>query len=525
MMDIAKVSEKHPQRKEAMRDCKLDPAGIRHFDNAETQQLLDRRDKIDILNSAHMDLMKSLRDHVCPGRAAPADTVSAKQCLQLVRFYSLLNNDRDVVQTLVEHRAPGIADPDITYCSERWQILRFGFPMFMFMVCFAAQSFGLHIATHFYIKYMDAQSAMVEASTAGVDPAAGVDASDLHMIREGQLLDAVGDWIGTYANPDSIPLAVLDASGGIPAFGFMLIYGYARDRCVDLWTKVFLVASCMALSKAVLDMVTVLPDSSGWTNCQARLDPDGVIALRDLDFSVGFAQGMLDLLVVETIGVEGVRGRVRYCSDMMISGHTYFAVVFSMAVWSLLRYEGYSDGARWATAFLCILCVIIEMGAVIVTQFHYTVDLVASVFMVIFLWDSIHLESLAYEWVWGFKNASLEGLFSRVMLAFGGTPEAVQEREWEKFLVAEPTDGYVTPGPRPPSASDPAEPLTNSSEPSNNKERDDRKLGPQDSTWRSTRLWSMRLLRGDNLMMYALSLELKKRPEPGQASNVGGDKV
>ncbi len=61
------------------------------------------------------------------------------------------------------------------------------------------------------------------------------------------------------------------------------------------------------------------------------LTPEGVKGLRDMDFEGDFWHAMGSLIIMER--------RVRYCSDMMVSGRTYFAVLFSLSTYKMLRYQ------------------------------------------------------------------------------------------------------------------------------------------------------------------------------------------
>merc|ERR1719329_1535897 len=71
-----------------------------------------------------------------------------------------------------------------------------------------------------------------------------------------------------------------------------------------------------------------MPDSIGWTECKARLTPLGVSYMQH-DHS------MLDLLKAEATGVDG--HHLRWCSDMAISGHTYFTTIYALGLYEMAR--------------------------------------------------------------------------------------------------------------------------------------------------------------------------------------------
>merc|ERR1739848_55379 len=149
----------------------------------------------------------------------------------------------------------------------------------------------------------------------------------------------------------------------------------------------------MALTKGVFDLVTVLPDSSGWENCKARLGADGVEAFKTtFNFNDHFVSALLNMLVVEIFGWKG--GRLRYCADMMVSGHTYFAALFSLSTYKMIRYSTKEKARRWiryVIAAILLACLFTEVLLVAMSKFHYTVDMLAPLVLVILLWDSIRV--------------------------------------------------------------------------------------------------------------------------------------
>jgi len=186
-----------------------------------------------------------------------------------------------------------------------------------------------------------------------------------------------------------------------------------------LWTKTFLVLSCMALLKGLFDVVTILPDSSGWDVCKERLQKEGVAALRPIHFTQHFWSAFFELVQIELNGVPGLDGPLRYCADMMVSGHTYFAVVFSLSASDMMRWT-VPLRFRIAVRMFCIFCVTIEVALVAAAKFHYTVDIFASVLMAALLWDSAHLETLASFWAEGYVFRPSNGWYNPTisMLAF-----------------------------------------------------------------------------------------------------------
>jgi len=298
-----------------------------------------------------------------------------------------------------------VVDPALHKTPPRVQACYIILPGLLFAFAFTVQSFFLHIATHFYVYYMD-------------------EGDDHRREAGGQLFDVVGNFVGqVLAGTNStgqgaviegdvpIPTILLDASGAIPLGLCVTAYGIAfftEGFNIGLWNKTFLIASIMAVLKGTFDAVTVLPDSIGWDSCQERLGKTGLAQMRALAWMADFWDTLFTALTLEVVGINGQR--VRYCADMMISGHTYFATLFSMSAFSQVNYathliprKNYINRiVRYTVLVVCFSCVIVEVCLVAAARFHYTVDMLAAIVMVLFLWDSSTVEQIAADWSEGF---------------------------------------------------------------------------------------------------------------------------
>eukprot|EP00931_Biecheleriopsis_adriatica_P016106 TRINITY_DN11988_c0_g2_i2.p1 TRINITY_DN11988_c0_g2~~TRINITY_DN11988_c0_g2_i2.p1 ORF type:complete len:508 (-),score=84.70 TRINITY_DN11988_c0_g2_i2:54-1577(-) len=260
-------------------------------------------------------------------------------------------------------------------------------PCVLFFFAFFFQSFMLHIATHFYIKYMGGEQG------------------------NGRLYDIIGTTVGEKLAPKEggaieIPLSLLDATAGIPlalcfiAFTLSWISG---TFSIGGWNKTFIVASAMAVIKGVFDVVTILPDSMGWERCQQRLHEEGVDRLSRLHFMQDSFKAFFNLFLTELSP-----NRIRYCADMMVSGHTYFATLFCLAAYNQVKYNHvYFPGTtnkivRILVAIVCFGCITLELVLVALSRFHYTVDMLSSLLLVLVLHDSISIDQLASDWSEGF---------------------------------------------------------------------------------------------------------------------------
>eukprot|EP00746_Dinoflagellata_sp_MGD_P144172 gnl/MRDRNA2_/MRDRNA2_76920_c0_seq1.p1 gnl/MRDRNA2_/MRDRNA2_76920_c0~~gnl/MRDRNA2_/MRDRNA2_76920_c0_seq1.p1 ORF type:complete len:469 (-),score=78.61 gnl/MRDRNA2_/MRDRNA2_76920_c0_seq1:98-1504(-) len=314
----------------------------------------------------------------------------------LVGVYCTLHKDAVIRKKCSERRCMKFDKNEYSrymtpFKTRIWYWLR---PVFIFSGFFALQSLLLHIATHYYVMYMLDVTALMEASNSTHHDLTVMPES---MVRNGQLYDAVGHSLG---DTQDVELKLLDASGAIPAmlcFGSYVITTWMGDCHIGLWCKTFIIASFMAVTKGVFDLVTILPDSSGWENCKNRLGPDGIEAFKTMfNFSGDFIAALLNMLVVEVVGWKG--GRLRYCADMMVSGHTYFAALFSLSTFKMLKYSTQKKSRRWiryVVGIILLACLIVEVILVALSKFHYTVDMLASIVLVVILWDSIRIETIA----------------------------------------------------------------------------------------------------------------------------------
>ncbi|CAK9005340.1 unnamed protein product [Durusdinium trenchii] len=288
--------------------------------------------------------------------------------------------------------------------TKAWYVV---FPMALFFFCFSFQSFMLHIGTAFYVRYMERIEGALPEGT------------DLHEVEGGELFDLVARTVALSAGNESsgdneneavrdgnvrIPMFILDLSGFIPAalcVSAFVYSSYKQRFHVGLWYKTFLIACCMAVMKGILDVVTILPDSIGWNQCKERLGEPALQKMRNRHFFSNFWGSIWQALIDEVIGVNGKR--IRYCADMMLSGHTYFAALFSLAAYKLTGAIDLSSKAQKLVGVVCIICVTVEVVLVAAARFHYTVDMITSVFLVCLLWDSLFMEQVSSDWSEGYS--------------------------------------------------------------------------------------------------------------------------
>lgn len=355
--------------------------------DAESETLLSEKmsNKMDNLDANQKDELKNI--------------LALVDVLDMLYENPLLRNGVAYKHIIDLSQSTDLKDRKTPRLRQCWYIVR---PMFLFFFSFAFQSLMLHITTHFYIVYMIQEEGDNERIENG-----------------GQLLDLVGNfvarWLGTGAEGQgavlegsvAIPLKLLDASGGVPLLlcgGCYVLAFFYEGFNIGLWNKSFMVASILAIMKGIFDVITILPDSIGWESCKDRLGEAGLRTMRENHFIHNFWPTLFKAIWQEVLPPDGKR--IRYCADMMISGHTYFAALFSLSAYKLV--DSFPTGWRWKywirilVGLLCIISMVAELGLVAAARFHYTVDMLAAIVLVVLLFDSAHLEQVAANWSEGF---------------------------------------------------------------------------------------------------------------------------
>lgn len=273
------------------------------------------------------------------------------------------------------------------------------YPLFIFFICFSIQSFCLHIATKEYIDYMNNIKELFNQTK--------IDTNIEKQITKGQLYDVFGYLIGKYTNGSNfnIPIIILDLLGVFPLVVFsslIVIMVYFDYDVIGIYNKTFIIASIMAVSKGVIDMITIIPDSNGWNTCKKRLGDQPIHYLNSIDFSNHFFISLFNMVRFEIFGLN--HHRIRYCADMLISGHTYFVVLFSIASYKIVSSVINKNSYHIILMKIAVMVfIIVEMIGISLERFHYTIDIAIAIMLVILLWDSNTIELIAYNWSQGYS--------------------------------------------------------------------------------------------------------------------------
>lgn len=288
----------------------------------------------------------------------------------------------------------------IAYAADdtlRHEVLKWLLPMLYAMFGFYVQSACLHYATYAYVhKY-------------ALDPRAPPAHNEY-----ATLADPVEDSLGPQRHMD---IHAVDAVAALFPMLFLTLSVYFASRKVgtklyarsmqlntlQLWTKVMLCAGFLFIIKGIVGAVTTVPDSSGWNVCKDRLKPEG---LRWMEQEHTF----WSMLILDfRWNVLWHRHPLRYCADMMYSGHTFTVTLFALGLYELIRiarppqqYQRLAVVEKMiCLTMLVILSVgeqLIEISIVEETRFHYTSDVVTALVMTFLFYTNGAIAVSAKRW-------------------------------------------------------------------------------------------------------------------------------
>jgi len=298
--------------------------------------------------------------------------------------------------------------------------VKWAVPVFMVSLGQFAMQVMLHCATYFYILTMDTYSHEVRSvSTPGnftshLSMGWGANAS--------KPLGSLEDPVAAMVSFNHVSLSVLDMVAGALMAAFVVLCFLQGDK--KLWTKVLLCHALLAFCKGVIDVTTVEPDSSGWVNCQHRLGGAIVIAefkkLLPNPFVDGYAWFFFKVAQFEMFGfhTNHITSGVRYCSDMMLSGHTFVTCLYALGNCELMhrirqnrkcpgpigQATGQATGQVIYLFFvgliICEQC--LEIYLILSDRFHYTADVVVAIMAALVLYTNGPLAIYAEWWASSF---------------------------------------------------------------------------------------------------------------------------
>jgi len=193
-----------------------------------------------------------------------------------------------------------------------------------------------------------------------------------------------------------VPLTLLDLLASLFPALFVLL-AILRDQ-LKIWTKIMICNALLAFGKGLFEVMTIIPDSIGWAECQVRLGENGV------QWHSVPERSIWDLIVFEVKKYFGGLN-VRYCADMMWSGHTYVVTLYALGLFELSRrlMKSWSKPKRtaalWIIASVAILQQGIEIYVILLNRFHYTMDVAMAILMTFLLYSNGAVAACAKNWV------------------------------------------------------------------------------------------------------------------------------
>jgi len=273
-------------------------------------------------------------------------------------------------------------------CIPVW-LLIWAAPCFWAGCGFLLQNFQLRIGTYHYVhKMLQFDSVRTQTQnftnyTFPINLTVGQTPQDVSF---GSLDDPMTSTLGGYKKVD---ISALDMLAALFPFLFVVL-AVAMDKPF-VWTRIMLCFFVLSTGKGLFAWITVVPDSSGWQNCQARLAPGSY----PVDWYAK-ERSVLEILLMDP--------RSRLCADMMWSGHTYFVTVFAFGLHECVRRGMRANSAKYrilVESFVTVAAVLqqtIEIYFVLKSRFHYTSDVVMAVFVTYLLYTNSVIAVLAAWW-------------------------------------------------------------------------------------------------------------------------------
>jgi len=256
----------------------------------------------------------------------------------------------------------------------------------------------LHVGTYYYVQQMlvfedtyvrrNNTAELIRHDNVSFEPSFANSSWDVKQI--GSLHDPVSKLIG-FAD---INIAVLD----LVASAFPVLFLSLSVLLDDLacWTKVMICHGFLALGKGLFSFLTVVPDSAGWDACKARLGPADVAWMRSSNHTT------LDFIRLNLAQTRV--GNMRWCADMMWSGHTYITTLYAIGAVELTtnacRTLGWAQraAALMFVTFLALFQQSLEIYFVLLNRFHYTTDIVMAVVLTFLLYMNGSIAMCAKCW-------------------------------------------------------------------------------------------------------------------------------
>mmetsp|Transcript_107483 Transcript_107483/g.302489 ORF Transcript_107483/g.302489 Transcript_107483/m.302489 type:complete len:581 (-) Transcript_107483:187-1929(-) len=304
----------------------------------------------------------------------------------------------------------------------RHHVVTWMLPAFINGYCLFTAMWLLHIATYYYVLYMMRIEDEMGPSAALPRSQAGLFSGPYGALSPGLSernvsFGSIVDVPESFSAWEDVKIKQLDMIAAALPLLFAMGAVYTAD--VTIWTKAMLCNAFLALVKGLIGAMTIVPDSSGWENCKARLGD------KNIDF---FKHGlpnpwydgplttMLEIIRMEIDGPrhDRVMSGVRWCADMMYSGHTYFTCLYALALLELLQRQIVSNRLSKPIYYFMALLIafeqFMEIKLVLSNRFHYSSDIFVAI-VITMLWYTNGPTVIAAKWwaSFGRPDAKHEG--------------------------------------------------------------------------------------------------------------------
>mmetsp|Transcript_98084 Transcript_98084/g.204600 ORF Transcript_98084/g.204600 Transcript_98084/m.204600 type:complete len:590 (-) Transcript_98084:170-1939(-) len=197
---------------------------------------------------------------------------------------------------------------------------------------------------------------------------------------------------------EQVDIAMLDKIAAFFPMGFV-VSAYFMDE-LSVWTKIMICNSFLAIGKGLFGFMTTVPDSKGWGECQNRLGETGMEWMKH-------TRNFTEFLSMEFFGIPNENGtyvHLRWCADMMYSGHTYFTTLYALGAYELtyLFTKEFKKGPRslclGAVALIALAEQCVEIFFVLRNRFHYSMDVAMAVLLTFLFYTNGAIAQAAKNW-------------------------------------------------------------------------------------------------------------------------------
>eukprot|EP00931_Biecheleriopsis_adriatica_P075527 TRINITY_DN49374_c0_g1_i1.p1 TRINITY_DN49374_c0_g1~~TRINITY_DN49374_c0_g1_i1.p1 ORF type:complete len:476 (+),score=52.77 TRINITY_DN49374_c0_g1_i1:28-1455(+) len=274
-------------------------------------------------------------------------------------------------------------------------------PAVLFLVALCIQNAGLYSATCRYIRQVDeveGRAAGSELLLAALEDTALDD--PLHrLLKPSRLAESLEglSW------PPSI---LVDLMSNVLTVSWLV--WVIRYHDLQLWTRVLLTGTMLALLKGFLSWSTIVPDASGWTGCKERLGVDGLRYFREASRSgfLGFLQSLQDifLLTMQSLWVLSRSTPHQLCADGVFSCSTSSCALVAVALYGAVqgavtesRHERRAT-VLGLTGLLLLSVVIADMALAVGSKLHYSLDVFLALPLTLLLYGSPAVALASSSW-------------------------------------------------------------------------------------------------------------------------------